>query len=299
MRAIWSQSTEITHTVRGQSPIFTECGHLHPIPARVSAKMARIYSSANLAAANFVAYGCFSWLTAGTIFAQDNSGYYTDPVSGIVYRQVSRTVERPVVETKVQKEERTVFRPRTVTETKPETRTVFTPVVQHQWEPRLHGRWNPFRQPTVAYHHVPVARWETRSEVVTNTQSRTEWVAEKQTVEVPQRIVRIERDRQTDFEPVGRVAPAAVQPAVSQQIASRLRPLESNTAVQPLASATQTLPGNMTTFGSIGRFASDPPQRSIGQGGMRATELYRTSGHGQILQPSTGLGVAGLPTLWR
>ena len=59
------------------------------------------------------------------------------------------------------------------------------PVVEYKWEPRVQGRWNPFRPPTVAYQHVPHTCWEARNEVVHRTNTRTEWVAERRTVEVP------------------------------------------------------------------------------------------------------------------
>ena len=143
--------------------------------------------------------------------AQGSAGLYTDDASGIVYRKVTRTVERPVVETKVEQREQTLYRPQTVTETRPENRTVYTPVLQYQWEPRVHGRWNPFRQPTVAYHQVPRCHWEAQNQVVQRTNTRTEWVAEKRTIDVPQRIVRMEREQTVDYEPVGRVAPAGLR----------------------------------------------------------------------------------------
>ncbi len=167
---------------------------------------------------------------------EDKPGFYTDPATGIVYRKVIRTVERPVVSTKIEKKEQTVFRPETVTEKVPETQTVFAPVTEHAWQPVLHGRWNPFRQPVVTYHHVPVTSWRQKSNTVTRTQTRTNWVAEKRMVDVPQRIVSMKREEKVDFEAVGRVAPPAqaTPPGVSTQIASRLRPLDSKTSVQPM-----------------------------------------------------------------
>ena len=251
-----------------------------------------------------MAIGAVVAVTCTNTHAQTGAGYYTDPATGIVYRQVTKTVDRPVVETKMEQREQTVYRPQTVTETKPESRTVYTPVVEYKWEPRLHGRWNPFRQPTVAYHHVPRTHWEARDEVVQRTNTRTEWVAEKRSVEVPQRIVRMQREQKVDYEPVGRVAPQQANPPtnVSSAIASRLRPLNANTRVQPmgqsrLASAPM---GPRVAATSIGRLTSDPPPRSNLQGGMRATELYRTGPavRGQALAPpSSGMGIANVPSL--
>lgn len=36
-------------------------------------------------------------------------------------------------------------------------------VTRYQWQPRWHGRWNPFQQTHLAYHWVPVTRWESPS----------------------------------------------------------------------------------------------------------------------------------------
>lgn len=230
-----------------------------------------------------------SMLSSTHGYAENAAGFYTDPATGIVYRQETRTVERPVVETKVVSEQRTVYRPETVTETKPEVRTVYMPVVEHQWQPRLHGRWNPFRQPTVAYHHVPVARWEARAETIARTNTRTQWVAENRTVDVPQRIVRIERNQQTDLVPVGRVA---TPNQLDSQIASRLRPLDGNASVQPLGPAVPNP--------SVGQLASGYARPSISGGGMPATELTPSPIYNQVLPPPGGVGIATLPLpMWR
>ena len=239
-------------------------------------------------------------------YGQGGAGYYTDPATGIVYQKNIKTVERPVVETTVEQREQTVYRPQTVTETKPQSRTIFTPVVEYKWEPRLHGRWNPFRPPTVAYHHVPNTRWEPRNEVVQRTNTRTEWVAEKRTIDVPQRIVRMQRDQQVDYEPVGQVAPQqANPPGPSNAIASRLRPLDSNTQVVPFGQNRRLASSNAfaaprIAASTVGRLTSDPPRRSTGQGGMRPTDLnpVPTGVRGQALPPaSTGVGIANMPSI--
>lgn len=247
-------------------------------------------------------------LTCQRVAASEPAGYFTDPATGIVYRQVTKTVERPIVETKVESQEQTVFRPQTVTESRPEPRTIYTPVMEYRWEPRLEGRWNPFRQPAVAYHHVPQTRWEPQQHWVDRTQSRTEWVAEKRTVDVPRQFVRMEREQKVELEAVGRVAPAqANPPGVSSAVAARLRPLDSGTSVQafsaPSGYATASL-NQIASAASVGRLSSDPPRRSADQSGMRGTDLYPSPpvGYGQALPPvSAGSGVATLPglSIWR
>ncbi len=237
-----------------------------------------------------------------SVNAQSGAGYYTDPATGIVYQKVTKTVERPVVETKTETRDQTIYRPQTVIETRPESRTIYTPVVEYNWEPRVHGRWNPFQRPTVAYHHVPNARWEARDQVVERTNTRTEWVAEKRTIEIPQQVVRMEREQKVDYEPVGRVAPQqqASPPGTDNSIASRLRPLNSDTRVESFGQPSRFASSSTIAASTVGRMTSDPPRRSTGQGGLRATELYRglPSGQNQALPPvSGGIGVANLPSI--
>ncbi len=166
---------------------------------------------------------------------QSNSGYLTDPETGIVYRKVTKTIETPVVETHVDSREQTVYRPQTVTETRPHARTIYSPVVEYKWEPRVYGRWNPFRQPSVGYQHVPHATWEARNEIVHRTNTRTEWVAERRTVETPTKIVRMQREQKVEFEPVGRVSqPQLGPPSATDALASRLQPMDNLSAIQPL-----------------------------------------------------------------
>jgi hypothetical protein len=244
--------------------------------------------------------------TVSAIFCCDvnaqNGGLQTDPSTGIVYQPRTTTIERPVVETKMEQREQTIYRPQTVTESRPETHTTYSPVVEYEWEPRLHGRWNPFQRPTIKYHHVGRTRWEARNRVVNRTNTRTEYVAEKRTVEVPTRIVRMEREQKTDYVAVGRVAPKPTATGTNPSIASRLRPLENNETVQPMYStpqiaSTQTYSAPQVAASTVGRMTSDPPRRGLGQSGLRATTLTPST-HGQALPPaSSGIGVAGLPAL--
>lgn len=130
---------------------------------------------------------------------------YVNDQTGYVYRKVFRTVERPTTETRMERRTETVYTPQVVTTTRPENRTYYSPVLGYEWETRLHGWWNPFTQPTVAYHAVPRTRWEARSESVERRETRTEWVAEHRTREVPTQLSRIERQTVTDYEVVGRL----------------------------------------------------------------------------------------------
>ncbi len=227
--------------------------------------------------------------------ADDTSGYFTDPDTGVVYRKVVRTIDRPVVETQMQSLETTIYRPEVVVDSRPETRTVYAPVVSYGWEPRLRNGWNPFAQPTVVYEHVPRTHWEARSETYDRRETRTNWIPEKQRTEVPRQIVRIQREEKVDLEPVGRVAPQQAQPPASTEsaIAARLRPIDPNTRISPYATAS-AMPGGTSEIGAA--------RRNSLQSGIRANDLYPSSpgGYSMPLPPAT-LPVAGLPfaPLWR
>ncbi len=245
---------------------------------------------------------CLAAFLGGAVAAsgasgQDATGFYTDPGTGVVYRKVQRSIERPVVETQMRTQESTVYRPETVVTSRPETRTVYSPTVSYGWEPRLANRWNPFMQPTVVYQHVPRTHWETRSETVERQESRTNWVAETRKIDVPQQIVRIQRETKDEFEPVGKVAspqPAAPPNSTESAIAARLRPMDSGTRIEPLY-------GNSVPSSA---YANNNAYRNDGQRGMPVNNLYPNQSpvYSSPLPPaSSGLGVAGLPLtpIWR
>ncbi|TVQ02688.1 MAG: hypothetical protein EA381_02710 [Planctomycetaceae bacterium] len=206
--------------------------------------------------------------------AGDATGFYTDPATGIVYRQVRRTVDRPFVETEMKPRETTVYRPEVVVEVRPETRTVYAPVVNHVWEPKVRNRWNPFMQPTVQYEHTPKTHWEVREETIQRQETRTRWVTEKRQDEVPHQVMKIRREEVVELEPVGRITPeSGLRPvAMSDAVAARLRPIDS-----PLADPRFT-PGQFATQAPVAQVAANPAgypvgSRNLDQIGMRATDL--------------------------
>lgn len=242
------------------------------------------------------------------VLAESMPGYFTDPATGIVYRQVTRTIEKPVVETKMQQQQQTVYKPKTVTETRPTTRRMYIPVTENRWVPKVENRWNPFAAPRVAYHHVPETRWQVKDEVIAHTSTQIHWEPETQTVNVPHQQMRMERQQLVDFEPVGRVAPHATpqttnpafstNPAspttnIAPEIAARLRPLASNTSVQP----NSVNPG---LTNSPNQIASRVNPRTTLQTGLRATELVPRSNPSYVAPMDTS-GVAGLSPMriWR
>lgn len=228
---------------------------------------------------------------ASSVSAQAPGGDYIDPQTGDIFRQVTRRVTRPVVEERVERQERTVFVPETVKETRPEYRTTYLPVTQMKWMPYVEGRWNPFRQPRVAYRQVPETHWEARSEVVNRTTMQTRWIAEKRTVEIPHRIVRYETSNQTNMQFVGRRMPRPQLGAnLDPKVAARLRPLAE-------AAATSIAAQPSAASNTVGRATSDPPRRSSMQAGMRTNVLQPAGSLGTPLPPgTTGEAIATVPS---
>lgn len=192
-------------------------------------------------------------------------GFFTDPKTGITYRQEVRTIQRPVVDEKIETREQVTYQPEYVTSVQNESRTVYTPTVRYGWQPKWHGWWNPFKQPTLAYHYTPQTAWEARVENVQHPSVSTRWVEKKQVVQVPTRTTRWE------------VAQEVVQvPVTIPQ--DRFQPLPPN----------QVMPGYNPPL-SPSQIASD---RDRFQSGMRATVL------GDSSNPAI---IAGAPraTVWR
>jgi len=183
---------------------------------------------------------------------------------------------------------------------------MYIPVTQHRWVPKVENRWNPFVAPRVAYHHLPETTWQVRDEVIAETKTHVQWEPETQTVSVPQRSLRMDRQQQVDFEPIGRVAPNATPqtsapnaagspPNVRPEVAARLRPLAANSSIQPIHPGSVVGPAS-----SVASLAFREDRRSNLQSGLRATELVPRSAPAYVA-PVDATGIAGLPPMriWR
>lgn len=226
-------------------------------------------------------------ITSLTAEATAQTGFFTDPQTGIVYRKINRTIEKPVVETKYSQKSEIVYRPHTVTETKPENQTVMRPVIEYKWKPKLTGRWNPFRPPSIRYEKVPLTTWEARTEIVHRTKTTTQWIAENRTLQIPTRTVRTSREHSVAYEPVGRLSPSNL-PA---DVAARLEPLDGNTPFQklePSGLAITTFAPPRIAASTVSPLTTATQTRSSVQGGMTAQELVPSSTSG----PHNATGIA-------
>lgn len=77
--------------------------------------------------------------------------------------------------------EETVYVEQHVTSYQPVQRRVIVPVREIRPETRLHGWWNPFREPYSAVHYVPQTRWEERIETAYVPVTKRQYVAQQQT----------------------------------------------------------------------------------------------------------------------
>jgi hypothetical protein len=160
----------------------------------------------------------FAFAFAGRPSQAEEVRFYEE--GGVTYRETTRTVRRPVLQTEWHEREQTVYRPQIRTDSRSTLRTYTTPVTQHEWITRMHGRWNPFVQPYFTHHLVPVTRWEQRAEIVQVPVVEREWVSEKRTVSVPVTTQRFTEERIVSRVPVTPL----VQGGPSHSLAARPRP---------------------------------------------------------------------------
>jgi hypothetical protein len=166
----------------------------------------------------------------------DGVRYYVE--NGVTYAETTRTVRRPVCETRYEERERTVYRRQTRTELKETQRNVLVPVTEYRREPHLVGRWNPLvALPYVVERLVPRTRWESRTETVKVPLCRTELVPEK----------RIER------------VPIVTRRIVEEPIVSRV------VVTAPPAGESGALVAGQRRIGGVSKLDSDPPRQGAGE----------------------------------
>jgi hypothetical protein len=118
---------------------------------------------------------------------------FTDPRTGITWRKVLRTFERPVMDQQFVTQQQTYLQPELVTTTRPLQRTLMIPVTQYELQTKWHGRWNPFVQPSLGYHYVPRTRFEPRVETIHVPSTETRYLQKTEMVQVPSPQLRVEK----------------------------------------------------------------------------------------------------------
>jgi hypothetical protein len=124
--------------------------------------------------------------TPGTQSAVGSAPVVNEVVrDGIKYRETRQVVEQMMPVTTMQDQQQRVMTPKVSTETVAHQQVYSIPVTQYEVVPVLHGRWNPFIEPYYTYETQLVTRYQ---EQVVNVQipvTKSEWVAETKTVQVP------------------------------------------------------------------------------------------------------------------
>lgn len=98
-----------------------------------------------------------------------------------------------------------------VTTWQPVTQRVIVPVRTYHTERRVHGWWNPFQEPHVAYHQVPTTRWEERLQTTYVPVTRRQFAFRPHTGSQP-------------LPPLVFATPPSVPTAIAQQRPAGLRP---------------------------------------------------------------------------
>ena len=178
----------------------------------------------------------FGTLAVGILCSQMSTVWAQDSVYGnygTTFQDVTQRVRTPVTDTRIEEREQTVYRQQYETRIYQSQRNVLVPVTEYTWQPRWHGRLNPFRPPTVAYQFVPHTRWEMHTQTVQTPVTKSQWVPEKRIVQVPVTTLHMEEREQIVRRPVTR-----------------------NVTLVRQATATTATP-----VGSVVRMDSDPPRR--------------------------------------
>jgi hypothetical protein len=104
---------------------------------------------------------------------------------GIKYRETRQVVEQMMPVTTMQDQQQRVMTPKVSTETVAHQQVYSIPVTQYEVVPVLHGRWNPFIEPYYTYETQLVTRYQEQMVNVQIPVTKSEWVAETKTVQVP------------------------------------------------------------------------------------------------------------------
>ena len=124
---------------------------------------------------------------------------------GIKYQEYTRTVQRPITETRYEDQEYTAYNDRYTTEMQEVQRTYQVAVTQNQWVPGYQRTWNVFAPPVLSYRLMPVTRYENRTETVRVPVTKHESVPTRQVRKVPVTKTHIAQEEHISRVPVGTV----------------------------------------------------------------------------------------------
>ena len=201
----------------------------------------------------FVALG-LSWLLVfgGMSSAVAEHVRYCEQ-NGVTYRETRKRVQLPTAETRYEKRQETVYHDQYTTQMHDSHHTVLVPVTEYRWETRIHGWWNPFQSPSIAYHLVPRRRWEPRTETVRIPITTHQTIPETRTVHVPVTTLGF-----VEKEEVSRVA---VSPRATTPTSLARRATSPGSQYSATISRGSSSAAGREAVGGITRMESDPPRR--------------------------------------
>lgn len=199
---------------------------------------------------------------------------------GITYRETKTKVRRPVREIEYQDQQQTFYREKYATQMQSVREYRYQAITQYYWEPRVHGRWNVFTGPHLAYHLRPQTTWQHQTRLA-------EYPVTQRTYEPQTRTVRTAVPK-LSFKEEEVVARTAVGPAASgRQLATAPAPQPPTIAwnltpnrpsytygwsrapvyvpAYPQVAQNYITPGwNYGAYGGVARLDGDPPRYGNG-----------------------------------
>lgn len=124
--------------------------------------------------------------SAANVCAQNEDVRFFEQ-GGITYRESTTTVRQPTREIEYEDKQQTTYREKYDTRMQSVRQYRYAPITQYTWESRVHGRWNLFTGPHMAYYLRPQGSWQlqTRTAQIPVTERRIEQDTRTVKVAVP------------------------------------------------------------------------------------------------------------------
>ncbi len=123
------------------------------------------------------------WLVSLAVCTEAFAQMTYEQSGGVTY-QVTRT-PKSIPVTEMRTEQHKTYVPQTTTQYQSYQQTYITPVTQYQWVARQRGQWNPFVRPYWTTQLEPVTSWQAQQGTVQVPTTRTDWVENNITRQVP------------------------------------------------------------------------------------------------------------------
>lgn len=198
---------------------------------------------------------------------------------GITYRETKTKVRRPVREIEYQDQQQTSYREKYDTQMQTIREYRYQPITQYSWEPRVHGRWNIFTGPHVAYHVRPYTTWQHQTRLAQYPVTQRTYEPQTRTVQTAVPKLSFKEEEVVTRTAVGPAASGRqIATAPAQQppaIAWNLTPNRPNYSygwarapvyvpAYPQVAQNYITPGWNGAYGGVARLEGDPPRDGYG-----------------------------------